>query len=127
MSDRLRNWQIKPIVTQHTGWKTTAPEQINPEIIVARAGTRVVCPKCSAFIGRLRSDLYSGVSCRADQIEFAPGQLRHPNELAECKACRPKDGAPGTGTGYMQMRKSAKQPVPRIFLHVEIDGRLMWI
>lgn len=124
--NRLRNWQIKPIVVQHTGWKSTAPEQINTEIVIATAGTRVVCPHCNAPIGRLRSDLYSGVSCRADQIEFEPGQLRHPNELAECKRCRPKDGAPGTGHGYMKMLKTAKG-ISRIYLSVEINGRQQWI
>lgn len=78
---------------QHNGWKSTAAERINLESVLARAGSVVVCPKCGARIGRLYSDLYSGVTPRADQVEFEPGQKKHVNQKAECAKC---------GEGYMK-------------------------
>jgi hypothetical protein len=117
--DRLRNFQLKPIVVKHTGWKAVelAPQTLNAENIVAKAGTRVVCPRCQAVIGRLFSDLYSGVFCRADQIEFVAGQTRRPDELAECKKC---------GEGYMKQSMSVANGT-RMILSVEINGSQRWI
>lgn len=113
----LGSFQPKPIVVSSTGWKSTAPEKLNAEIIVARAGTRIICPKCGVLIGRLYSDLYSGVSCRADQIEFEPGQTRHRNQKAECAKC---------GEGYMKMHMSWRNGTT-IMLSIEISGRQTWI
>lgn len=103
-------------LVRHTGWKSTVPE-VRKEAIVAVAGTKVICPKCRTTIGRLYSDLYSGVSCRADQIEFEQGQKRHPNELAECKRC---------GEGYMKQHLSVQQGT-RIMIFVELPGGARWI
>jgi uncharacterized protein (DUF983 family) len=114
---KLSNFKL--VSVPHTGWKSLTPEVLKPHIIVAKAGTRVVCPKCKDVIGRLYSDLYSGVSCRADQIEFAQHQKRHRDQKAECVKC---------GQGYMEMRWSASAPIPRIWLHVELlPGRFQWI
>lgn len=114
---KLANFRIKPIMVASTGWKSTKKELPNPEVIVAKAGTRVICPKCQAPIGKLFSDLYSGVSCRADQIEFERDQIRHPHEKAECKKC---------GTGYMVMSMSYRNGTS-IILSVDLMGRQVWI
>lgn len=114
---KLAKFPIKPIIVRSTGWKSTKPEKLNPEVIVARAGTVVICPKCGDRIGRLFSDLYSGVSCRADQIEFEPHQKRHPKEKAECRRC---------GTGYMKMHISWRKGTT-ILLSIEINGVQRWI
>jgi ribosomal protein S27E len=112
---------VKHRAVQSTGWKSTQPEKPNPEVIVARAGTVVTCPKCGATIGRLYSDLYSGVSCRADQIEFEPGQKRHANQKAECARC---------GEGYMKMHHWIRPGLPitiKIRLSIQLNGRQVWI
>lgn len=70
-----------------TGWKSTAPERVNEERMVARAGTKITCPRCQSVIGRVSIDLYSGMRIRADAIEFEAGQKRHPKEKAECRKC----------------------------------------
>jgi hypothetical protein len=117
---RLRNWPIKPIVVHGTGWKSTAPELPRTELIVAKAGTKVICPKCKTTIGRIRSDLYSGVSCRADQIEFASNQKKHANQAAIC-------AIPGCGGSYMIFHRSIRKGT-RIVVHVETaPGRHEWI
>lgn len=115
MASRLKKPEL--VTVGATGWKSLVPEKINKEVIVARAGTEVVCPKCGVRIGRLYSDLYSGVSCRADQIEFDQGQKRHPNEKAECRQC---------GTGYMRMSMSHRNGTT-VLLSVVIGGQQIWI
>lgn len=120
MTQKLSSFLIhvpKKRMVQATGWKSTQPETPNVEIVIAKAGTVVVCPKCGTRIGQLFSDLYSGVSCRADQIEFETGQTRHPNQLAECAKC---------GSGYMRMSMSYRNGTA-IMLSVEIGGRQRWI
>lgn len=117
---KLSNFEIKPVVMRATTWKSTAPELPNPELIVAKAGTRIICPKCHTLIGRINSDLYSGVSCRADQIEFEPGQTRHAKEGAFC-------ATPRCGGSYMIFHRSIRQGT-RIVVHVETaPGRYEWI
>ncbi len=113
----LGSFRPKPIVVSATGWKRIGGEKVNAEVIVARAGTRVICPKCGVAVGRLFSDLYSGVSCRADQIEFEPNQVRHVGEPAACRKC---------GEGYMKMYKSYRNGTT-ILLSVELSGRRQWI
>lgn len=76
-----------PLIGIPTGWKTNAPEIVNEERIVARAGTKIVCPRCKDVIGRVSIDIYSGMRVRADAIEFEQGQKRHPNQKAECGKC----------------------------------------
>jgi ribosomal protein S27E len=106
---------------QHTGWKSTAAERINTAVVLARAGSVVVCPKCGARIGRLYSDLYSGVTCRADQIEFEPGQKKHVNQKAECAKC---------GEGYMKaffrFTNGKRQVATKICIEVH-GGMRRWI
>lgn len=116
---KLSNFRIKPIQVNATGWKSTAPE-VPTWKVIAKAGTRVICPKCKGLIGRIRSDLFDGVSCRADQIEFAPGQLHHAKEAAVC--C-----VKGCGGSYMIFHRSIRQGT-RIVIHVETaPGRYEWI
>lgn len=105
---------------QHTGWKSTAAERIDTSTVLAAAGAVVVCPKCGARIGRLYSDLYSGVTCRADQIEFEPGQVKHTNQKAECAKC---------GAGYMKaffvFTNGKRQVATKIC--IEVPGGRRWI
>jgi hypothetical protein len=118
---KLSNFRVRPIAAQHTGWKSTTPERINTETILARAGSIVVCPRCGARIGRLYSDLYSGVTCRADQIEFSPGPKRHPNQKAGCAKC---------GEGYMKaffrFTNGRRQVQTKICIEVH-GGLRQWI
>ena len=105
---------------QHNGWKSTVAERINTGTVLARAGTVVVCPKCGARIGRLYSDLYSGVTCRADQIEFEPNQKKHVNQKAECTKC---------GEGYMKaffVFKNGQRTVATKIC-IEVPGGRRWI
>lgn len=105
---------------QSTGWKPVGPELINPEVTVARAGTRIVCPKCGAPIGRLGADLYSGMRVRADMIEFESGQKRHKDQLAECTKCHEP---------YMKhhFRVTAGLRSFTTSISIEFDGRQRWI
>lgn len=106
---------------QHTGWKSTVAERINTAVILARAGSVVVCPKCGDRIGRLYSDLYSGVTCRADQIEFESGQKRNVGQKAECVKC---------GEGYMKAFFHFKNGQRTVMTKVCIElpgGRRAWI
>lgn len=112
---------LKHRAVQATGWKPVGPEVINAETIVAKAGTPIVCPKCGDRIGRLFSDLYSGMRVRADQIEFASHQKRHKDQLAECTKCKEP---------YMKHHFRVRAGQPRAFtttISIEIDGRQRWI
>lgn len=78
------------VPTTEKGWKTNAPEVVNPEKLVAIAGTKVTCQKCKDTIGRLSVPIYSGMRIPAAAIEFERHQVKHSNEKAECRRC----GAP---------------------------------
>lgn len=118
---KLANFPMARITTGNTGWKSALPEKINPEVVVAKAGTVIICPKCNATIGRLYSDLFSGVSVRADQIEFSSGQKKHPNQKAECGVCK---------EGYMKQHIWVRPGLPasvKTLVSIAINGVQRWI
>lgn len=110
------------VVGNSTGWKVPGEEIVNKEIIVAKAGTKITCPKCGDLIGKLWSDLYSGARVKADQIDFAPHQKKHPAPAVGQPAKHQQAFCTKCGEPYMKHFTNGRSFSTRV--HVEGLG---WI
>lgn len=85
----MKSEDLKRFDLALSGPKWVAPKrrELEPQRIVCTAGTRVKCPGCADHVGTINSTVYSGISIRADQIDFRPHQKRKANEKAVCSKC----------------------------------------